>query len=291
MRAKFTRMVIIAVILASVPAVGLAQTPSDEHLKQMQEIGGRMAHPVTSQTFYQERTFLVLVGLVLATAGFVAFRVLRRRWGLRRGPVDFMNEAVLVVDVVNSTHLATHYGNGFSMRAMTDLEERTLATTEGRGVAFVKNTGDGYLMTFSSVDGAVQAAIALLKDLKDWPPDPSSGPPLKLRAGISYGEILLNGGSSRHGAAINKAFRLEGLSRGSFAHVASGIKMEEIPESNRIFIDEEAAQELLDYDTPHRLLGFCSLKGFSGLHRVYEILWDNETNPSGSETCDGSGHS
>ncbi len=71
----------------------------------------------------------------------------------------------------------------------------------------------------------------------------------------------------QNGAAINKAFRLEGLTRESFALVEGGTKMEEIPESNRIFVDEEAAQELPRYDIPFRLLGFCSLKGFSGCTR------------------------
>lgn len=276
MSLKVGGMVILAVMLALLPVIGLAQPGSDEHLKQMQGLGGRMEHPVSAPPFYRERTFLVLTGLAVAGAGFLAVRIVRRRWRQRRGPVEFVNEAVLVVDLVSSTHLATHYGNGLAMRASNVLKDRTLAAAETHGVSFVKNTGDGYFMTFSSAAGAVGAASALLKDLKDRPPDPSSGPPLKLRAGISYGEILLDGSGSRHGATINKAFRLESLSRESFTQVDGGTKSEEIPESNRIFVDEEAAQELRHKDIPLLFVGFCSLKGFSGLHRVFEVVWDRD---------------
>jgi class 3 adenylate cyclase len=276
MSVKACRIVIVAVMLALVPVIGLAQTGSDEHLKRMQELGGPMEHPVSAPPFYLERTFLVLAGLALAGAGFFAIRIVRRRWRQSDRPVEFVNEAVLVVDLVDSTHLATHYGNGLAMRARTVLKKRTLVAAEARGLAFAENTGDGYFMTFPSVAEAVEAAIALLKDLKDRPPDLSSGPPLKLRAGISYGEILLDARGSRHGATINKAFRIEGLSRESFGQVEGGTKLEEIPESDRIFVDEEAAQELRHTDIPLRLLGFCSLKGFSGLHRIFEILWTRD---------------
>ncbi len=262
------RMVMVAVmeVLVLLPVAALAQTGTgSDHIVQMQGMTGEpMEHPVTSAPFYRERTFLVLVGVAIAGAGFVAYRVGRSRWRQRKGPVDFVNEAVLVVDLVDSTHLATHYGNGLAMRARNILKDRTLAAAETRGLAFAENTGDGYFMTFPSVAGGVQTAIALLKDLRDRPPDFSSGPPLAVRAGISYGEILLDAQGLRHGATINKAFRLEGLSHESFAQVEDGIKLDEIPNRNRIFLDEEAAQELRSAEIPLRFLGFCRLKGVLG---------------------------
>jgi class 3 adenylate cyclase len=268
------RIVILAVMLLLQPVMGLAQSSSDEHLKQMQESSGGMEHPKNAPPFYREQTFLVLTGLGIAGGGFLALRFVRRRW--LSGPVEFVSEALLVVDIVSSTRLATHYGNGSAMRANNLLKERTLAAAEPHGVGFVKNTGDGYFMTFSSAAGAVGAASALLNDLRDRPPDPSSGPPLKLRVAISYGEILIDSSGSRHGATINKAFRLEGVARENFSQVERGIKLEEIPEFNRIFVDEEAAQELRHHEVPLRFMGFCHLKGFSGLHRVFEVLWDRD---------------
>lgn len=136
---------------------------------------GTMAHPGSSLPFYRERTFLVLVGVGIAAAGVAAYRISGARRRRRPGRTSFVSEAVLVVDLVDSTRLATHYG--------------------------------------------------------------------------------------------------EGLSRESFAQVGPEGPPTEIPARDRIFMDEEAAKELAGSDIPHRPVGFCSLKGFSGLHRVYEVLW------------------
>ena len=258
-------VVIVAALLVSAPTLALAQMGP----------GQGMGHPAGSTPFYRERTFLVLVGVAAAAAGFATYRLARSRSRRRRGPADFLTEAVLVVDLVDSTHLATHYGDGLAMKARTTLKDRTLAAAEAHGLAFAENTGDGYFMTFPSVAGAVGAAVALLKDLRDQPVDLSPGPPLEARAGVSYGEILLDARGVRHGAVINKAHRLEGLTREAFASMEGGVVPGAIPDRNRIFLDEEAAQEARAAGIPLRVVGFCSLKGFSGLHRAYEVLWES----------------
>ncbi len=236
--------------------------------------GTPMEHPAGPLPFYREKTFSILVGVATSAAGVAAYRVIRSRRRRQPAPTSFVTEAVLVVDLVDSTRLATHYGDGLAMQARNTLKERTLAAAEGHGLDFAESTGDGHLMTFPSVARAVETATALLKDLTDRPPDLAPGPPLQVRAGISYGEILLDAQGGRHGAAINKAFRLQGLSRESFAQVEGAGDPGDIPDRNRVFLDEEAAQELRAANIPLRFLGFASLKGFSGLHRVYELSWE-----------------
>ncbi len=192
--------------------------------------------------------------------------------------MNFVSEAVLVVDLVNSTYLATHYGEGLAMRARNTLKDRTMEVAEAHGLIFAENTGDGYFMTFPSVLGAVRTAVELLNGLRDQPPDTSPGPPLEVRAGISYGEILLDDRGARHGTTINKAFRLEGLSPESFVQKEGG---GEVRDRNRILLSEEAEQELRLPKINLRSVGFCTLKGFNGLHRVFEMQWEGQesTNP------------
>lgn len=274
MRVPWILVIAVLLELASTAAVAQMGPGSGQMMREQGIAGMPMEHPLTSTPFYRERTFLVLLGLGIAGAGFVAYRVTRQRWQKRRGPVDFVSEAVLVVDLVDSTHLATHYGDVIAMNARNAIKERTLAAAEPHGLTFAEDTGDGYFMTFPSVSGAVQTAVALLKDLRDRPPNLSPGPPLEARVGISYGQILLDTRASRHGAAINKAFRIEGISRDSFAKLEGESELDKIPDRNRIFLDEEAAQEVRSVDIPLRPIGFCRLKGFSGLHRVFEVLWE-----------------
>jgi class 3 adenylate cyclase len=214
----------------------------------------------------------VLVGVVAAVAGVLAHRAWsRRRW--RGAPAGVVVEAVLVVDLVNSTWLATHHGEGLAMRARNVLERRALAAANPQGVTFVENTGDGCMMTFPSVGSAVQVAIKLVRGLRDRPPEMAPGPLLEIRVAVTYGEILLDARGVRHGAAINKAFRLMSVSNDAFVAVEGEERLSEIPDRSRVFLDEDAANELGSTQIARRQVGVCRLKGFSGLHRVYELRW------------------
>ncbi len=223
------------------------------------------------QPFYSEWIFHVLVGVIAATAGVFGHRAWsRRRW--RRAPAATVTEAVLAVDLVDSTQLATRYGESLAMRARNLLERRALAAA-GSGVTFVESTGDGCMMTFPSVSAATQAATKLLRGLRDRPPDMAPGPPLEIRAAVAYGEILLDSRGVRHGAAINEAFRLMSVAAVDFVAVEGEERLEEIPDRNRVFLDEDAANELSSADAAFRQAGVCRLKGFTGFHRVYELRW------------------
>ena len=228
------------------------------------------AHGVLSFLF--EEMSHVLVGAMAAIAGVLAHRAWsRRRW--HRAPAATVVEAVLVVDLVNSTWLATHHGEDLAMRARNVLERRSAAAAEAQGVTFVENTGDGCMMTFPSVAAAAKTATKLLAGLRDRPPDMAPGPTLEIRTAITYGEILLDARGSRHGAAMNKAFRLMSVPHDAFVNVAGEESVTEIPDRNRVFMDEDATNELGSGDVRFRQVGVCRLKGFSGFHRVYELRW------------------
>ena len=264
-------------MMAPAPAVAQAGEGNGHMMKDGATAQAPMEHPQAPTPFYREHRFLILLGVGIGGVGFFAYRAGRTRWRRKKAPTEFATEAVLVVDLVGSTHLATHYGKGVAMRAAEILHDRTLALAEPRGLTFLKSTGDGCLITFPRVSDACETAVALLRELIDGPSKLSAATRLELRAGISYGEIIVDGGNDRFGAAINKAFRIEGLSRESFTQVeGENSKVHEIADRNRIFLDEEASHELnreakgkfLQY-----FLGFARLKGFSGLHRVYEVHW------------------
>lgn len=278
---RLTGWLLVAVIGALASSSAVAQMgPNNGQMMREQEIAAMpMERSLAPTPFYREQTFLVLLGAGIVGVGIFAYRIGRPHWRRKKAPKGFTSEAVLVVDLVGSTHLATHYGEGLALRATEILQERTLNLAKARGLIFAKNTGDGSFMTFPTVLDACRAAVTLLKDVIDRPPDLSPVPSLELRAGISYGEILTDAGNDRHASAINKAFRLEALTSESFTQVeGEDSNVNEIPERNRIFLDEEAAQELqgaASARVPLRFLGFARLKGFSGLHRVYEVLWSS----------------
>jgi class 3 adenylate cyclase len=253
------------------PPDGDAREPTAQ-ARVSAQMAGPMGHEAVREPFYREPTFLVLVSLAVGAGGLAGYRFSRARWRRRRGGAAFATEAVLVVDLVQSTHLATHYGDGLAMRARTALKDRTLTIAQGHGLVFAENTGDGYFMTFESVAGAIRTAFALLGELRDHPPDLGPAPPLQVRVGITYGEILLDAKGVRHGAVINKAFRLEGLSREAFVQIEGHGKTAAIPDRDRVFLGEDAAEEARARGFSLAPVGVCTLKGFSGLHRVYQAV-------------------
>jgi class 3 adenylate cyclase len=230
------------------------------------------AAPTTARLLLDE-TSHVLVGVLAALAGVFAHRAWsRRRW--RRAPAGVVVESVLAVDLVNSTWLATHYGEDLAMRARNLLERRALAAANSQGATFVENTGDGCMMTFPSALAAAQAASTILRGLRDRPPEMAPGPSIEVRAAVTYGQILLDSRGSRHGAAINEAFRLMSVPSDAFVTVEGEERVSDMPDRNRVFLDEDAANELGSADVPIRQVGVCRLKGFSGFHRVYELRWN-----------------
>ncbi|MFN0191498.1 MAG: adenylate/guanylate cyclase domain-containing protein [Aestuariivirga sp.] len=227
----------------------------------------------TLSRFLLDETSHILVGVMAALAGVFAHRAWsRRRW--RRAPAGVVVEAVLAVDLVNSTWLATHHGEELAMRARNVLERRMQAAAKPEGVTFVENTGDGCMMTFPSALAAAKAASKLLQGLRDRPPDMAPAPPLEVRAAVTYGQILLDSRGSRHGAAINEAFRLMSVPSDAFVTVEGEARLAEIPDRNRVFLDEDAANELASTNVTFDPVGVCRLKGFSGFHRVYQVRWD-----------------
>ena len=232
--------------------------------------GGAAAQSGTSHTplAYVDWRAHAAVGGLAALAGVLAYRAWsRRRW--RRAPAAIVDEAVLAVDLVNSTQLAARHGDALAMRARVLLERRALAAARAHGVAFVETTGDGCMMTFVSVDAAAAAALKLLRGLRERAPDMAPGPPLEVRAGLTYGEIVLDARGVRHGAVINKAFRLMSVAPEAFVAVPGEERLEEIPDRNRVFVDEDAAKEIQSVTGALQQVGVCRLKGFAGFHRVY----------------------
>jgi hypothetical protein len=97
--------------------------------------------------------------------------------------------------------------------------------------------------------------------------------------GVTYGEILLDARGVRHGTAINKAFRLLSVAPEDVAELKGAAQPAVLPARTRILVDEDAAQEL-GHTAGLRFVAFAQLKGFSGLHRLYEVNWQATTLPA-----------
>jgi class 3 adenylate cyclase len=226
--------------------------------------------------FYQEKTFLVMVtaSLVLLLVWFIKQGGIRP-WRVLKREGSFVQEAILVVDLCESTKLAVTQGDVFSMRIKKKMKACVREVSENFGATFFENTGDGYLIMFPTGTGAVRAAVKILQNADDYNKDAREKERIELRIGINYGELILDEHGGRHGAAINKVFRIEGLKKEQQQSLGDGLKPEDFMEKNRIFVSEEISEEIRHIkEIQVQPVGVFELKGFTGLHRIYYIPWE-----------------
>ena len=110
--------------------------------------------------------------------------------------------AVLMADVAGYTRLVEEDTDGTVAAwtaARTDVIDPAIGAHSGH---IVKFTGDGFLAEFSSVQGAVNCAIDLQRDL--------AASPLGFRIGVSLGDVI-DDGTDIHGEGVNIAARIEAL--------------------------------------------------------------------------------
>lgn len=100
-----------------------------------------------------------------------------------------------------------------TLRQLNETRSRTIepAVTRHAG-RIVKLMGDGALAEFSSVVGALQAAIEIQRELTGTNGSNDNGPPLTLRIGIHLGDVIVEG-DDIYGDGVNVAARLEAIAQ------------------------------------------------------------------------------
>lgn len=114
---------------------------------------------------------------------------------------------VLFTDVVGSTELMVRVGEAAAdelRRAHFERLRRVIASTEGREV---KNLGDGLMVVFDSAAAALSCAAGMQQALTSAPMDPGRPERIKVRIGVSAGEVETEGGDY-FGVPVVEAARL-----------------------------------------------------------------------------------
>lgn len=119
----------------------------------------------------------------------------------------------------------------------------------------IKSTGDGFMIAFSSARRAVLCAIGIQRALATYS-EQQSDAPIRVRIGLHVGEpITLSADLS--GKAVIVAARIAALAQAGEILVSSTLRD----------LTESAGD--LRFDE----MGEFQLKGLSGLHRLYRVIW------------------
>jgi TolB-like protein len=119
--------------------------------------------------------------------------------------------AILAADVVGYSRLmeADEAGTARMLSEHRAAADPLVAEHAGR---IVKTTGDGVLIEFASVVGAVQCAVALQKLMAERNAGVPSERRMEWRVGVHLGDILIDG-EDILGDGVNLAARLEGIAK------------------------------------------------------------------------------
>ena len=119
------------------------------------------------------------------------------------GPTKRAQVAMLLVDIVKSTELVEQEGDTVLVDYLRGIREQLMGTnTELPRV--IKALGDGYLVVYDSVAGALAGARTLLE----------AGDPDALRLVVHQGQVHV-GASDVFGAEVHRLFRLEKIAEGT----------------------------------------------------------------------------
>src|SRR5439155_21777489 len=173
--------------------------------------------------------------------------------GTMKQPVERRLAAILAADVAGYSRLmgADEAGTAQELRDHRSAADPLVAHHGGR---IVKTTGDGVLIEFGSVVGAVQCAVGLQKLLAERNVGTPGERRMEWRIGIHLGDVLVEGDDIL-GDGVNIAARLEGIA-----------------EPGGICISEDAFRQVRGrIEAEFADIGEQSLKNIARPLRVYRI--------------------
>jgi len=159
--------------------------------------------------------------------------------------------AILAADVVGYSRLIRTDEEGTiaafnGLRA--DLIDPKLGEHHGRTV---KLMGDGLLVEFASVVGAVRAAAAIQQALADRNAGVPKEKRMEFRVGINLGDVVIDG-DDIHGDGVNVAARLEGLSAPGGVCISDAVH-EQVRDRTSLSFEDLGLRTVKNIDRPLRV--------------------------------------
>lgn len=251
---------------------------SGQHAELQLEAGGKM---ILTDRGSRNGTFLLGEPVVepkdvkpgdIFQVGKTFIKVSRRaieRYIISESESENTPETILVLDMVGSSRIAQAMGDRVASKVKDILNAKLQEKLKKFPAEFMKSTGDGFMIIFSNVKSAIRFALEYFEDLKA--DEYSRG--IHIRIGIHYGETTKLPDGDRRGMAVDMAFRVEGVRIDDMHQTVVGIKKDMLPRMDRIFISE-VVQRMIGNDSQikTRCIGYFDLKGFTGRHKIFEIM-------------------
>ncbi|MDH5299613.1 MAG: HEAT repeat domain-containing protein, partial [Desulfobulbaceae bacterium] len=147
----------------------------------------------------------------------------------RIAPGSTVTEAILVLDLCNSTGIANRYGDTFSLNLLKTLSDMVTPIARQEQCRFSKGTGDGFLMTFPQAENAARFAQQTLATVARHNTQVEERERINLRFAIHFGEAKVDEQGDRIGVAVSMTFRVEGVKPEGLIPLEGGMRQEDVP--------------------------------------------------------------
>lgn len=117
-------------------------------------------------------------------------------------------EVILLADMRSSTPLGVRLGETKMLRLKEEMFKILERAAYRYDTRYAKSTGDGYMMTFTTLADAVKAVRTIVGETARYNRQPDIIHPLNLRLAMTAGQIFHDHNQDRHGQVVNLCFRL-----------------------------------------------------------------------------------
>lgn len=162
---------------------------------------------------------------------------------------------IVFTDIESSTELSASVGDKRWFEVISKHNRLLRARVAEHGGIEVKAVGDGFMLAFYSAHAALQAMIAMQREVSTHLD--KGDPPVRIRVGGHTGEAITDERGDLFGFHVNYTARVANEAKGGEILVSSLVK--DIVEARGEFTFEEARR--------------AELKGFPGSHLLYPVRW------------------
>lgn len=171
-------------------------------------------------------------------------------------------EAILVVDLVQSTELISQHGDEVFRDVLRRMEQTFIPIANTCGSRSVAGHGDGLLFCFDRAEHALEAVRGMYARIAEINRDLPAGAEAAFRASLHVGETVADARGSRAGLAVVKAVRLGSVMEHQYGRGGG---------RNTLVVSVEALSALTPAGVAATPLGEVQLRGLPGRHDVYEV--------------------
>jgi len=192
--------------------------------------------------------------------------------------IDYASEAIVVIDIVQATATSDLFGwYSVGRHSVRHLRNAVRQIGSLYGLACMKSTGDGLLLTYRddkaadlAAVNAVQASIDLLRELSEHNKTASEERQIAIRFALHFGEVDVLP-DDREGPNVSFAFRVEAVNHASLDKALNSIDPALLPLRDYILCSERihdiAVRRKPEWQ--HTSCGLFKLKGFSSWHELF----------------------